>query len=498
MLHPPSSLLARILKSKLEPVRPVLTALGLGILLGCNQFVFAAPVIVESPASDRTSTALTIYNSNLALVRETRKINLESGLQSLELNGVSAQIMPETVLFQSDAKPTVLEQNFDFDLLTPTKMLDKFVGESIRLARTNPATGEERIESAVLLSNNQGTVVRVGDRIETNPNASFIFDNIPSNLRDEPTLSVLLKNQKKQQSTVKLSYLSTGFGWKADYVASLNQSEDSIDLAGWVTLTNNSGTSYDNAKLQLVAGDVNRAHSPKIMRNRLQEVAVMAEADSAGFSQQSLFEYHLYTLQRPTSIKNKQTKQVALINASDIKARKKIIFDGQGYYAGISYNSARGSGQRNIKPTAYIEFSNEASNSLGIPLPAGVIRVYKQDDKQQAQFIGEDSIEHTGNKAKIRLKMGQVFDIFADRKITDYNVIDKLVGRDVTETSHEIVVTNGKKEAAEVVVRERFGGEWEINKQSERSSKYDANTAEWVLQLPPESSKTLTYTVRVK
>ena len=403
--------------------------------------------------------------------------------------------MPETVLFQSDAKPTILEQNFDFDLLTPGKMLDKFVGESLRIAQINPATGKETVEAATLLSNNQGTVVRIGDRIETNPRGSFIFDKIPENLRDEPTLSILLDSPINKESTVNLSYLSTGFGWKADYVASLNKDENEIDLAGWVTLTNNSGTGYDNATLQLVAGDVNRAQSPKVIRNRTHEMAMMADAQSSGFAQQSLFEYHLYTLQRPTSIKNKQTKQIALINATTINTSKKLIIEGHSsHYSKTGSYSAK----QQIKPTAYIEFDNEASNSLGIPLPAGVVRVYKQDANDNAQFIGEDNINHTGNKGKIRLKLGQVFDIYADRKVTNYNIIDKLVSRDVTETSHEIVVTNGKKEAAEVVIREHFNGDWRITNESQPSVKYAAQTAEWTIKLAPESSTTLTYTVRVK
>ena len=467
---------------------------GLCALSAIAHHAIAAPVVINSPASDRSSTALTIYNSNLALIRESREVALERGMQSLELNGVSAQIMPETVLFQSDTNPVVLEQNFDFDLLSPAKMLDKFVGESLRIARQNPATGEETVENAILLSNNQGTVVKIGDRIETNPKGSFIFDRIPENLREEPTLSVLLNSRKKETSAVKLSYLSTGFGWKADYVASLNKNEDEIDLAGWVTLTNNSGTGYENAKLQLVAGDVNRAQSPKVMRSRVQEMAMMAESDSGGFAQQSLFEYHLYTLDRPTTVKNRQTKQIALINANNINASKKLIIEGQGYH----YGGTRNSTQKNIKPTAYLEFDNEASNSLGIPLPAGIVRVYKQDSEDNAQFIGEDRIEHTGNKGRIKLKMGQVFDVYADRKVTDYNIIDKLVSRDVTETSHQIVVTNGKKEAVEIVIRELFSGEWRITEESQTSSRYDAQTAEWTLSVAPESSKTLSYTVRMK
>lgn len=452
--------------------------------------------VVISNESDRSAVALTIYNSNIALIKENRNVELPQGTHALELRGVSARIMPETVLFSSAAKrkPTVLEQNFDYDLLTPAKLLDKYVGQDIRIVRTNPATGQESTENARVLSNNQGPVVQIGNRIETNPGGRFIFDSIPQNLRDTPTLSILLENPAASNGEVGLSYLSTGLSWKADYVASLNADDDRVDLNGWVTLSNNSGASYSDAILQLVAGDVNRVQAPLVKRNRLQDIVVTAEAQTSGLQQESLFEYHLYTLARPTSILDKQNKQVALLNANSVPVSKKLILNGGGYY----YQGRNAGNSGKLKLGVFVELKNEKENGLGIPLPKGTVRVYKEDTSGNAQFIGEDAIDHTANKGKIKLKLGESFDVFAERKQTSYNVIEKLVGRNIVETSHEITLTNGKKSAEPVIVREQLPGEWKVTKESHNSSKLDARTAEWQLTIPAESKLKLSFTVQTK
>jgi len=288
---------------------------------------------------DQDSVAVTIYNENLALIKDKRTITLDKGFNLLAFRGVSAKMRAETALLRNlnNAGLNVIEQNFDFDLLTPQKLLEKYVGKQVQIATMNPATGEETIEQATVLSTNQGVVVQIGDRIETNPRGRYIFDKVPENLRDQPTLVIQLNSPTSKPQDVELSYLSSGLSWKADYVAELNTNDDKLDLVGWVTLNNTSGTSYNNAKLQLVAGDVNvvKQEFRKASRNL---GAVMEMADAAPrMEQESLFEYHLYSLNRPTTIANNQKKQVSLLTATQVPVNKEFLLQGNTYYYQSSY-----------------------------------------------------------------------------------------------------------------------------------------------------------------
>jgi hypothetical protein len=353
-----------------------------------------SPSELLSLAKDQQSLAITIYNSNLALVKDTRSLQLSKGIQLVALRDVSAQIRPETALFKSISAAggfNVLEQNFDFDLLSPEKLLEKYVGKTVSLLKTNPVTGVETSEQATVLSVNNGTVLKIGNRIETGPfngsaNSRIVFDSIPANLRDRPTLTNLVNNTVTQQQTVELSYLTGGLSWKADYVAELNAKEDSIDLSGWVTLTNTSGTSYEHAKLQLVAGDVNRVQEQlRPMVKNMRSDMVMAEA-AMPMQEESLLEYHLYTLNRATTIQDNQTKQVALLSAQHIPVKKELILKGANYY----YQGQYGEIGTKMKVGVFVEFANTERAQLGIPLPKGVLRVYKKDNAGNTQFVGED------------------------------------------------------------------------------------------------------------
>ncbi|MCE9633496.1 MAG: DUF4139 domain-containing protein, partial [Methylophilales bacterium] len=286
---------------------------------------------VRSTLQDQQSVAVTIYNENLALVKDQRKINLNSGQNQLAFRDVSALIRPETALLRSISAAggiSLIEQNFDFDLLTPQKLLEKYVGKKVNVIRTNTATGVETTEEAQVLSANNGVVLKIGDRIETGIPGRIVYPDVPANLRDRPTLVMSLNNSASKQQDVELSYLTGGLGWKADYVAELNASDSKLDLSGWVTLTNTSGATYQNAKLQLVAGDVNR------VREEMQPVRAMAKmdmvmaAEAPRMAEESLLEYHLYTLDRPTTIAENQTKQVALLSASNVPVRKELVLHG--------------------------------------------------------------------------------------------------------------------------------------------------------------------------
>ncbi|NNC55479.1 MAG: DUF4139 domain-containing protein, partial [Pseudomonadales bacterium] len=442
-----------------------------------------------SSIDDQSALAVTIYNSNLALVKDTRKVSLQRGVEALELRGVSAQLRPETALLRSAGSGglNILEQNFDFDLLTPQKLLEKHLGKQVKIAAQNPATGVEKIRTGTLLSTNSGVVVRIGDRIETNPPGRYIFDALPANLRDLPTLSVLLNNKQNTNRELQLSYLTGGLSWRADYVAELDANDKLVDLNGWVTLSNTSGTDFPNAKLQLVAGDVNLVRQ-QMQRNVKYRAVAMEMSDAApAMSEESLLEYHLYTLQRPTDIRDRQNKQVALMSASRVPVQKALVLNGTSYYY---RSSAKQIGTR-MKFGVFVELENSEKNGLGMPLPKGIVRVYKRDSSNHLQFVGEDSIDHTPNKDKITLKLGDAFDVVADKRQTSFRINDRVLGRDVYDSSYEIVVTNGKKEAVEIIIREPIPGDWKILESSHAHNKVAANLAEWRLSVPAEQKLTL-------
>jgi hypothetical protein len=453
---------------------------------------------IRSTLNDQQSVAVTIYNNNLALVKDQRKVNLNSGLNSLALRDVSAQIRPETALLRSLSHAgsfTTLEQNFDFDLLTPEKLLEKYVGKNVTVARINPATGVETTEQATVLSANNGVVMRIGNRIETGIHGRIIYDDVPSNLRDRPTLVTKLNNKTASAQTVELSYLTSGLGWKADYVAELSPKEDSLDLSGWVTLSNTSGTSYNNAKLQLVAGDVNMVRENYPRPAAMHKTLAMTAEDSAGMAEESLLEYHLYSLDRPTTIAENQTKQVALLSASNIPARKELVLRGADYY----YSSSFGDLGQKMKVGAFIEFDNKEAAKLGMPLPQGIMRVYKKDSLGNAQFVGEDKIDHTPKNETVRLKLGDSFDVTADKKQTDFKALPRPAkGNSLFESAYEIVLKNAKKERVTVTVQEPIPGDWKILNENHASQKANSNTAVWKIEIPAEGKTILNYRVQVK
>jgi len=469
----------------------------------CLAVAFASPAFTaeldetRSTLQDQQEVAVTIYNENLALVKDQRKIKLKNGLNSLALRDVSAQIRPETALLRSLTSAgsfSVSEQNFDFDLLTPQKLLEKYVGKSVSIVKTNPATGIETTEQAQVLSANNGVVLKIGDRIETGIPGRIVYDDVPANLRDRPTLVVQLQNKGAADQNVELSYLTGGLGWKADYVAELNSNDDKLDLSGWVTLTNTSGTTYQNARLQLVAGDVNRVQEQ--IRPMAKTMRMEAIADAAApMAEQSLLEYHLYTLDRPTTIAESQTKQVALLSASSVPVNKELVLRGADYY----YQSSYGDLGQKMKVGVFIEFDNKGASKLGMPLPKGIMRVYKKDNAGNAQFVGEDQIDHTPKNETVRLKLGESFDVTADKKQTDFKKLPSPEkGNSAFESAYEVVLKNAKKEPVTVTVQEPIPADWKIIKENHPSKKANSNTAAWKIDVPAEGKTTLTYRVRVK
>ncbi len=454
--------------------------------------VLAASEIV-STLDGQVSVGVTIYNQDLALIRDVRRVTLAPGRQTLAFREVSARIRPQTALLTAPDL-LVLEQNFEYDLLSPQSLLQKYVGREVMLVKSHPTTGEEQLERAVVLSADKGVVLRVGDHIESGVPGRLIYPDVPQDLRDRPTLTTLVESRDGKPQQVVLSYLTGGLSWHADYVAELDADDGSLDLSGWVTLNNESGTTYRDADLKLVAGDVNRVVERQDRRRG--RGVVMAEAALAGgMEEESMFEYHLYSLDRQTTIKEKQSKQVALMQAADVKVRKEFVLQGTDYY----YSNRAGDLGRKIKVAVVVELHNTKQAGLGQPLPAGVMRIYKKDSSGSLQFIGEDRIDHTPENEVIRLKLGDAFDVTADRRQTDFKKLSGFSRYNYAlESAFEIVLHNGKDEAVSVRVVEPVPGDWQIIKESAPHRKETSDTAVWQIEVEPKSMATLTYRVQVK
>lgn len=477
-------------------LKPIVASLALASL---GAQVEAATEEQRTTLQDQRTVAVTIYNENLALIKDQRNLNLPKGASNLAFRDVSAKMRPETAILTSLSAPgslSVLEQNFNFDLLTPGKLLEKYVGRDVTVVRTNPATGAETSETATVLSAHQGVVLKIGNRIETGLPARIVYPDVPANLRDRPTLVMSLENRNATPQTAELSYLTGGLSWKADYVVELAGNEEKLDISGWVTLVNTSGTSYTNAKLQLVAGDVNQV-KPKFNMELAKPMAAAAPMAmrKADMAEESLFEYHLYTLGRLTTIADNQTKQVALLNAAGVPARKELLLEGRDYY----YTSSYGDLGQKMKLAAFVEFDNKEAANLGMAMPKGVVRVYKRDSQGNAQFIGEDNIDHTPKNEKVRLKLGESFDVTANKKQTDFKRLpNESKNINVFESAFEIELKNAKKEAVMVTINEPIPGDWKIINSNHNYTKATSNTAVWKINVPAEGSTKLVYRAQVR
>lgn len=450
-------------------------------------------------ARDRQSVNITVYNSNLGLVRETRRLTLPSGRIALRFADVTAQIRPETVHLASLTAPSslrILEQNYQYDLLNPAKLLDKFVGREITLVLRRYQNNTESFEpvQATLLSNNGGQVWRINGQIVINPtNISEIrFPDLPKNLVATPTLVWDVENTTTASQNVEASYLTAGMNWRSDYVLLVNADDTKGDLQGWVTLTNGSGATFEDARLQLVAGDVNR------VSNRENDYALAGAmqrktaVDEAQFQEQGFFEYHLYTLQRPATIRDNETKQVSLLEAAGFDVKKEFVLNGQHYYY-TGYNNPGAAIKEKVG--VFIQFRNSLQNKLGMPLPAGTIRLYKKDDKGNQQFIGEDRIDHTPKDEDVRVKVGDAFDIVAERKQTDFKV---LASGHLYEYAYEIKIRNHKDTPITVVVNEPIGGDWEMVSSTFEAKKTAAFAAQFNVPVAKDGESTLSYRVRIR
>ncbi|MGA8221432.1 MAG: DUF4139 domain-containing protein [Candidatus Acidiferrales bacterium] len=446
---------------------------------------------------DQVDLAVTVYNSNLALVRDVRQIHLPTGSFLLWFEDVAASINPATVHFRSlndPGKLNVIEQNYEYDLLDPQKLLQKYVGREVTLVRQERDAGSTRwVETkALLLANNNGPVWKIGNEIVTGMTAdSYRFPELPDNLYSRPTLVWTLENRGAPAQKVEASYLTSNINWSADYVLTVARDEKAADLDGWVTLTNSSGVAFKDAKLQLVAGEVHRTQQ-QVMREAMQFNAAIPKASAPPqFEQEAFSEYHLYTLGRRTSIQNNESKQISLLNGNDVPVEKYLAVEGQQYY----FRNPQGIGNAIPQPVkVYYRFKNEEKGGLGMPLPAGTVRVYQADSKGGAQFVGEDKINHTPKDEPVRIYVGNAFDVVCERKQMDY----KKIASNQAEMEYQITLRNHKNAGVTVEVREPVGGDWEVVDSNFKWTKLDATTIGFSIPVEKDGTATLDYRVKVK
>ena len=453
---------------------------------------------VTSTLSDQHDLALTVYNQNRGLVRDVRRLDLPSGQFDLRFMDIAAKVNPATVHIVSTTAPhdlTVLEQNYEYDLLSPEKLLDKYVGREVTLVQfhmDNNSSREVDTKATLLADNDNKPVWRVGEQIVTGIGRDrIVFPDLPPNLYSKPTLIWLLTNRQAGAQTVEASYLTDDMSWNADYVLTLESSEKTADLNGWVTVTNNSGTEFRNAQLQLVAGAVNVVQPPRAVYRAMAEAVPAPPPPAPQFAQENISEFHLYSLDRRTTLQDKESKQISLLQAANFPIEKHYEVNGQSYYF---QNAARPGEPAKDPVEVHLKFKNSQANSLGMPLPAGTMRAYQGDSKGRLQFVGEDHINHTPKDEQLDLHTGDAFDIVEERKQTDFQRID----RHTTESSFEITVRNHKSEAVTVEVNEPFGGDWSIEESSFKYQKTSATSARFIVPVTANGQAVLTYRVRVR
>jgi hypothetical protein len=432
---------------------------------------------------------ITIYNGNLGLVKDAREIRLPAGINEVQFKDVAAQIDPTTVHLKSLTDPAglrILEQNYEYDLVSSGKLMEKYVGKKVRLYG-----GDGTYVEATLLSTN-GPVYDINGQIHLGHHGRVVLPALPDNLVSQPTLVWLLRNQLDRLQRVEAAYLTGGITWRADYVMVINAADTRTDLTGWVTVDNKSGTTYGNAALKLVAGDVNRARDSR-REGRMMDIAAKAASPAAAsreFAAEGLFEYHLYTLDGRTTIKDNQTKQLTLMSAADVPVKKELIYYGAQEY----YRNAYGMPVSNQKVAVYLELRNSKDHRLGLPLPKGKVRVYKADAGGSQQFIGEDWIDHTPKDEKVKIKLGNAFDVVGERTQKDW----RKLASNLYEVEWEISLRNHKSEAQTITVMEPVPGDWHVLSSTHPWEKVEAHTLKYEIPVPKESSVKLTYRVRLR
>jgi hypothetical protein len=457
-------------------------------MINCATLCHAAAQTAVSK-ENRQDIAVTVYNNNYGLIRESREVNLKTGIVELEFQDVAERIDATSVAVVSktdSSKLRILEQNYRYDLLNRQTLLNRYIGRELDFIRTSDNADFREVRSGKLISNQGDVIVAFADSIEINPPGTIAFHDLPNELMAKPTLVWTLENRNRGNQVIEASYLTNGMSWHADYVAILNEGDDGLDITAWVTLENRSGASYDNALLKVVAGDVKRVstdHAPQVMAMRERGAQVMNESMQG----EAFFEYHLYSLDRKTDLLNNETKQVSLLARDNVVVSKHLEISSLAQV----YRVDRSNQKSNARVTLRME--NSRDNNMGVALPAGRVRVYKADSSGALQLVGEERIKHTARNERVDLELGESFDVVAERKQTAF----RKRGERETELSYEIEVRNQKEVGQRVMVTEHISGDWVITAETQPHRQVDAGSIEYDLVLAPEESKTISYSVRV-
>ncbi len=457
----------------------------------------SAQTAVTSTAADRQQVMLTVYNSNIALVRDVRRVQLPSGQTELRFQGVAPQIEPGSVQVLSLTAPkdfSVLQQDYKYDPLSPQKLLHEYVGKQLTIIRYGTEynfTKEIRIQ-ATLVSDTGGPIWKVGDHYVTQFFADhYLFPSLPENPYRKPTLVWLVENRASGPQTLEADYLTKSVNWTSDYVLTLPAQKDAADLSAWITVTNASGTAFNNARLQLVAGQVHRASQAVRPMMRMAAQAGVGGVVMQQVTEQPLSEYHLYTIHRKVSLPNNDSKQIRLLGSSGIRFEKTYEVSGQTYY----YYSPLQGGKPVKEPVeAHIKFKNSDANSLGVPLPGGVVRVYQTDSNGNLELVGEDRIAHTPKDETVNLYIGNAFDVTAERKQTDF----ERLGNNLYEEAFQITLHNHKTEPISVEVNEPFSGQWTILNSNYKYEKISAFSVRFTVPVAAGGNSELTYRARIQ
>jgi hypothetical protein len=444
--------------------------------------LFAGAVLGAVSVLSGQELAITVYNQNRAVVRDVRNLQIRSGQTVVSFRDVAALIDPTTVHFKSvnDAdRLRVLEQNFEYDLASPQTILDKYVDQEIRVLMDKGQVYSGRLLNAsgdIVIEDAASGGVKI---VQRGAVQNFEFPRLPDGLITRPTLVWLVDNRGPEKQNVEVSYMTEGVNWHAEYVAVAAPDDKSLDLSGWVSVENRSGIAFPGAKLKLVAGDVNVVRSKTLMRAGMAEDAAVAMAPAPQFEEKAFFEYHLYTLTRPSTLQNNQTKQISLFPQAGVKAEKLYLYE---------------PAKEDDKIAVKMEFRNGKVDGLGLPLPKGKVRVYKKDSDGSQEFIGEDEIDHTPADERVRLLLGNAFDLTPERAVKETRKTGNRSRQDIIE----IKLRNHKKEAVQITVLERFWGDWKIESSSFPFVKKDARTAEFKVPVSPDGESVLDFTVNMK
>lgn len=472
---------------------------GAAILAAAN--VQAAENVLSDEKAD---VKISIYNQNMALVKDNRQVNLTVGINEIAFEGVATQIRPETALLFADGV-RVLEQNYDYDLMNANNIIEKSVGQKVKTITVNPSNGENIFDSATIVSANYGNpVLQFAYGIEPNFPGRIVFEQMPAGLRSKPTLIAKVSSDDSADKDLALAYLTNGIGWKTNYVAKVSGA-DKLDLTAWVTINNQSGADYKNAQIQLIAGEVNQAPTAPVAMRMMAKNMLAADSASAyqeaAVAAEDVSGYHLYTLPERADIKDNQTKQISLIEKNSVSYRKEAFLSSPLYF----YPDSSSEFKQQHPQLVYVLNNVEADN-LGIQLPAGVMRFYENDSNGNLQFIGEDSISHTAKGEELRLNLGQFFNVYANGKITNVSKLSEEkkptanLNCQMLSTFYEYQVEvsfhNGGNSDETAVFEQNLPQDAVVTSSSLSGTAENVGTYKWQFAVPANGQTKLTYKVK--